>query len=117
MTISALSRFVLGHKRFVVLTWIAILVVSIGSMGWVFDSLSDNFDLPGAESTKANTEILRSYGNGAYASPHVPVVTLPEGMTVDTPGIRDQLNAVFARITVARPDACVVSCADSVSAA
>ncbi len=109
MTLANLSRFVLRHKRLVVLVWIAILVTSIGSMGWVFNSLSDNFDLPGAESTKANTEILQTYGNGAYASPHVPVVTLPEGTTVDSPGIRDELNAVFARITAARPDARVVS--------
>jgi len=109
MTIASLSRFVLRHKRLVVLAWIAILVTSIGSMGWVFASLSDNFDLPGAESTRANTEILQAYGNGAYASPHVPVVTLPPGTTVDSPGIRDDLNAVFARITEARPDARVVS--------
>lgn len=109
MSIARLSRFVLSHKLVVVVAWIVIVGISVGSMSQVFGSLSDNFDLPGAESTKANTEIMQNYGNGAYASPHVPVVTLPEGTTVDSPGVRDDLNAVFTRITDALPNARVVS--------
>ena len=113
MSIAHLSRFVLRHKLLVVVAWLAIVAIAIGSMGKVFDALSDSFDLPGTESTAANTEILQRWGNGGVASPHVPVVILPEGTTVDSPGVKEELAAVFDRIQQARPDARVVSWAST----
>ena len=42
--------------------------------------------------------ILEAYGNGGPGNPLVPVVTLPEGTTVDSPGTRDALARAFAGV-------------------
>lgn len=109
MNIGRISRFVLRHKEMVAGFWLVIVFASSALMPAVMDRLSTNFDMPGTESNDANVEILETYGNGAYAPPLVPVVTVPEGMTVESPGVREELDAVFARVTRARPEARVVS--------
>lgn len=117
MNVGQICRFVLGHKTLVAIAWLAVAVASIALMPAVIDRLSTDFDMPGTESTEANVAILETYGNGAYAQPLVPVVTLPEGTTVASPGVRAELDAVFARVTEARPEARTVSWASTGDAA
>ena len=117
MNVGSISRFVLRHKALVSLFWLAVVIASVVLMPAVIDRLSENFDMPGTESTDANIRILETYGNGAHASPLVPVVTLPAGMTVESPGVREELNDVFARIAGARPEARIVSWASTGDAA
>ncbi|HYT26649.1 MAG TPA: MMPL family transporter, partial [Actinomycetota bacterium] len=90
-----LSRFLLRHRVAVGLCWLAVLVVGIATAGTVPGRLSTDFSLPGAKSYQANQAILRVYGNGAQARPLVPVVTLPAGTTVDSPGVRQALERTF----------------------
>ena len=113
MNLGSISRFVLRHKGMVALVWLAVVVASVAALPAVFDALSQDFDNPGTESTDANIELIRTYGNGAYAAPLVPVVTLPEGTTVDSPGVRNELAAVFGRISEARPETRVASWAST----
>ncbi len=60
--------------------------------------LSFDFSLPGARSYQAGQAILRTYGNGAGSYPLVPVVTLPEGTTVTSPGVRQRLARAFGAV-------------------
>src|SRR6266571_2829933 len=90
-----LSRFLLRRRVAVGLCWLAVLVVGIATAGTVPGRLSTDFSLPGAKSYQANQAILRVYGNGAQARPLVPVVTLPAGTTVDSPGVRQALERTF----------------------
>ena len=113
MNVSQISRFVLRHKGLVAGFWLVVAIVSIVLMPVVTGRLSTDFDMPGTESTDANIEILETYGNGAYAPPLVPVVTLPEGTTVESPGVREELAAIFARVAEARPEARTVSWAST----
>src|SRR6188768_2361520 len=109
MSVAAISRYVLRHKGQVALVWLAITLAGIGLLPWAISQLTDDFTMPGTESGQANAEIIEKYGNGGYALPLVPVVTLPEGTTVDSPGIREELAAIDQRVMESRPEARVAS--------
>ena len=92
---NGLSRFVLRHRLSVGLFWLVVLAVGMVASGKVGGRLSTEFSLPGAKSYEADQAILRAYGNGGPAVPLVPVVTLPQGTTVDSPGVRSALLRAF----------------------
>src|SRR5215211_4548165 len=89
-----LTRRVLQHKRFVAIGWLLLTIVGIGAAGPASEALDQRFSVPGREGWDASQEIQRVYGNGGETLPLVPVVTLPSGTTVDSPGVRDQLTKV-----------------------
>jgi putative drug exporter of the RND superfamily len=93
-----LSRFLLGHKLAVLAAWLVVLVAGVGSAGAVSARLSQEFAFPGEEGYEANVAILRAYGNGGPGNPLVPVVTLPAGVTVDSPGVRPALGRAFGAV-------------------
>src|SRR3954451_2906468 len=113
MSVASISRYVLQHKLQVVSAWLVVFVAGVVLLPWANGQLTSQFTMPGTESSRANTEIIEKYGSGGYALPIVPVVTLPDGMTVDSPGVRNQLQAVFDRAQSARPEARVVSWAST----
>ena len=85
---ATLTRFVLAHKKLVVGFWILVTIAAFGAISSAVDALSD-------------------------VAPIVPVVTLPEGTTVDSPGVAEELDAAFARVQEALPDARVASYAST----
>jgi RND superfamily putative drug exporter len=89
-----LTRRVLQHKRFVALGWLLLTIVGIGAAGPASSALDQRFSVPGREGWDASVQIERIYGNGGETLPLVPVVTLPKGTTVDSPGVKDQLTKV-----------------------
>jgi RND superfamily putative drug exporter len=89
-----LTRRVLQHKRLVAIGWLLLTIVGIGAAGPASEALDQRFSVPGREGWDASQEIQRVYGNGGETLPLVPVVTLPNGTTVDSPGVRDQLTKV-----------------------
>ena len=107
------TSFVLGHKRPVVAFWVAVTIVSIAALGPAGSSLSKQFDLPGREGFETNEQLAEIYGNGGDTNPIVPVVQLPEGTTVDSPGVREDLAAAVARIEAALPEARTASYAST----
>ncbi|MDP8907825.1 MAG: MMPL family transporter, partial [Chloroflexota bacterium] len=113
MNIARLSRFVLAHKRIVVTFWILITVASAAAVPAAVDSLSQDFSVPGREGAETSQRIIDLYGTGGQVPPLVPVVTLPEGTTVDSPGSRDELNALFAELQTAAPTARIASYAST----
>jgi putative drug exporter of the RND superfamily len=114
MDTGAIARFVLRHKAIVALAWVAMLIAAITLMPRALGALSEDFSLPDSESTQANTRILREFGGtGAIAHPLVLVVELPDGTTVDAPGVIEDLDRVFAKVQEARPDARIASWAST----
>ena len=110
---TTLTRFVLRHKKLVVAFWLVVTVVAFAAIQPSADALSEEFNLPGREAYEANVEVAELYGNGGDVATIVPVVTLPEGTTVDSPGVVDELDAAFARVQEALPDARVASYAST----
>jgi len=90
------SRFVLGHKRLVLLFWLVCLVPAVLGTGQVGSRLSADTALPGEPGYRANQEILHRYGTGGAKEPLVPVVVLPPGTTVDSAGTT--LGQAFAAL-------------------
>ena len=93
-----LTQFLLRHKLAVVAAWLVVLVAGVAAAGVVPGRLSQEFSFPGEEGYEANVAILEAYGNGGPGNPLVPVVELPEGTTVDSPGTREALEGAFAAV-------------------
>jgi putative drug exporter of the RND superfamily len=93
-----LSGFLLRHRLAVLGAWLLVLVAGMAAAGAVSARLSQEFAFPGEEGYEANVAVLRTYGNGGPGSPLVPVVTLPDGVTVDSPGVRSALAAAFGAV-------------------
>ena len=110
---TALTKWVLGHKKLVVALWLALALAGIAAMGPADRSFEQQFNLPGEEAFVANSQIVETYGNGGDAAPPVPVVSLPEGKSVDSPGVRADLAAALQRIEAAVPGSRVASYAST----
>ena len=111
---SGLTRWVLAHKRIVVVSWVLLTVVGIAAAGPASDALSQKFSVPGKEGYETNVAIADRYGHpGGDTAPLLPVVTLPSGKTVDSPGVRADLRAIEARIKRTLPGARIASYAST----
>jgi len=110
---ATLTRWVLSHKKVVVAVWVALAVAGVAAMGPASESFQEQVTLPGKEASAANARIVASYGNGGDVAPLVPVVTLPEGRTVDSPGARADLATALAKVKTALPDARIASYAST----
>ena len=105
---TTLTRWVLSHRKLVVALWLALAVAGVAATGPADRSFEQQFSVPG-EAFAANSRIVETYGNGGDAAPLVPVVSLPEGRTVDSPGVRDALAGALRRIEAAVPGSRVAS--------
>jgi RND superfamily putative drug exporter len=99
IVVERLSRFVLRHRLAVALVWLAVLAAGVATASKVSGRLSQEFSVPSAPSYTVNRQILATYGTGGDGYPEVAVITLPPGVTVDTPGSRQALGRAFARVT------------------
>jgi RND superfamily putative drug exporter len=110
---ATLTRWVLAHKRMVVGLWLVVALGGVAAMRPAGDALSGQFNLPGTEAAIANSRVAAVYGNGGDSAPLVPVVTVPKGKTVDSPGVAGQLGAALAKVEAALPHARVASYAST----
>jgi putative drug exporter of the RND superfamily len=90
--VSSLTRWVLSHKRTVVVLWLVLTVAGVAAAGPAGDALTPGYAVPGKEGWETNEATTARYTNtGGSTAPLVPVVTLPRGKTVDTAGVRAKL--------------------------
>ena len=106
---ATLTRWVLAHKKLVAGLWLVLALAGIAAMGPADRSFNNHFDIPGKEAFAANSQIAATYGNGGDAAPLVPVVSLPDGKTVDSPNVTDELDAALSKVESALPHARVES--------
>ena len=110
---NVITRFVLDHKRLVLGLWLVVTIAALAAIQPAGNALSQQFSVPGREGFETNKELDAIYGNGGDVAPIVPVVTLPKGKTVDSPGITRQLDAALARVEAALPEARTASYAST----
>jgi RND superfamily putative drug exporter len=108
-----LTEWVLAHKRLVVGFWFLVTIAAFAAIGRAGNALSEEFNTVPGEAFETNREIAASYGSGGDVAPIVPVVTLPEGATVDSPGVTEELDDALARVEAALPDARLASYAST----
>ena len=107
---SSLTRWVLAHKRIVVAAWLVLTIAGIAASGPASDALKQKFSVPKEEGWETNVAIADRYGEtGGNSAPLIPVVALPDGKTVDSAGVREQLAQVDKRLERALPRARVAS--------
>src|ERR1700747_349131 len=115
---ASLARWVLAHKRVVVIFWVLLTLIGMASAGSATKALKQKFSVPGKEGWVTNQQIAREFhGTGGNSSPLLPVVTLAGGQTVDSPGVRAGLRAVEARLERILPGSRVASYATTGSRA
>ena len=93
-----LSRFVLAHRVWIGLFWLVVTVVGIATVSTTTNRLSTEFSVPGREGFETSAQINALYGISNESDALVPVVQLPAGTTVDSPGVLDQLRAFDQRM-------------------
>jgi RND superfamily putative drug exporter len=111
---SALTRYVLAHKKTVVIAWVLLTVAGMMAAGPASDALKSEFSVPAKEGWETNVAITERYGGtGGDAAPLLPVVTLRSGQTVDSPGVRGDLRRLDARLDRALPGSRIASFAST----
>src|SRR3954452_12365451 len=111
---SALTRYVLAHKKTVVIAWVVLTVAGVMAAGPASDALESEFSVPAKEGWETNVAITERYGGtGGDAAPLLPVVTLARGDTVDSPGVRGDLRRLDARLDRALPGSRIASFAST----
>ncbi|HEV2062610.1 MAG TPA: MMPL family transporter [Solirubrobacteraceae bacterium] len=111
---STLTRWVLAHKKIVVATWVLLTLAGMAAAGPASDALKNEFSVPDKEGWETNVQIAEKYrGTGGDSAPLLPVVTLPEGRSVDSPAVRRDLEKLDARLRERLPAARIASFAST----
>jgi RND superfamily putative drug exporter len=113
--VASLTRWVLAHKRTVVVGWLVLTIAGMAASGPASDALKQKFSVPDQEGWETNVAISEQYRGtgGANGNPLMPVVKLPAGRTVDSPGVRQELAGVDQRLREALPGARIASYAST----
>ncbi len=97
-----LTRFVLGHKALVALSWLAIAIAGVLTISGTVHRMTNSFAMPG-QAYQVDNRIARSYGNGGSQAPMLPVLTVPAGQRVTDPAVAAATGRVFAAVAKAVP--------------
>src|SRR5688572_16739850 len=101
---AGLTRWVLAHKRIVTVGWIVLTIAGIMAAGPATDALEPEFSVPDKEGWETNQIIAENYfGTGGDTAPLLPVVTLPEGESVDSEAVTADLETIEASLAEALP--------------
>jgi RND superfamily putative drug exporter len=112
----SLTRWVLAHKRIVVIFWVVLTIIGMASAGSASKALKQKFSVPGKEGWVTNEQIARDFhGTGGNNSPLLPVITLPAGQSADSPRVLAGLRTVEARLQHALPGSRIASYATTKS--
>jgi putative drug exporter of the RND superfamily len=112
--VSSLTRWVLAHKRTVVISWILLTIAGIMAAGPASRALDQKFSVPNKEGWETNEAIAAKYnGTGGDTSPLLPVVTLPAGESVESPQVKSDLAKLDDTLGKALPGSRVASYAST----
>ena len=75
MSTGSISRFVLRHKAMVAIVWLVIAVAGAAGSGPASEALSVRFDLPGSESSDADSAIVADRVDPAITLPGFTTLT------------------------------------------
>ena len=105
-----LARFVLRHRLLVALSWAALFVAGGIAAAPATDRLTFDFSLPGQPGYETEQELIGLFGS-TTADTLVPVLTVPEGSTVQQSSA--EIAQVFRTLRTELPRARVVDLAST----
>jgi putative drug exporter of the RND superfamily len=111
--VSSLTRWVLAHKKIVVISWIVLTIAGIAAAGPASSALDQEFSVPEKEGWETNLAINEQYRGTGDVAPLIPVTTLPDGQSINSPGVRADLRQVDAKLRQALPGARIASYAST----
>jgi RND superfamily putative drug exporter len=115
---ASLTRWVLAHKRAVVIFWLVVTLVGMASAGSATKALKQKFSVPGKEGWVTNQQIQHHFnGTGGNGAPLLAVVTLPAGTSVSSPAVEHGLRGVESRLRRLLPGTRLAGYASTGSAA
>jgi RND superfamily putative drug exporter len=94
-----LARFVLRHRRLVVVAWVVIFIAGIAGVSKSVDRLSTSFSLPGQPGFDTASRVLQTYGIAGDIAPYLLTINASGGQRVDTA----QAATAFAAVQKAVP--------------
>jgi putative drug exporter of the RND superfamily len=103
------ARLIIRRRRLVAVVWLLILGSGLAGIGHVTGRLNQQITLPGQPGYVTNQRIQADYGSGGNSAPLVPVITLPPGRIVTSPGVRAGLARAFAAAAARVPGGRVIS--------
>src|SRR5258708_24181417 len=77
-----MARFILRHKVSVILAWVILCALSIAFIGELGQRLDYTYSTPGEPGYEANLKITQRFGLDAEFEAMIPVLDLPQGMTM-----------------------------------
>jgi RND superfamily putative drug exporter len=107
-----MTTYILRYKWLVVLVWIVLSVVSVATAGRIGPRLDYTYTTPGEPGYEANLKVAQRFGLDAEFESTLPVLRLPEGLTMDSAEARAAAAKTFAAAYRAGPLA-VVDFADT----
>ena len=111
---ASLTRWVLAHKRTVVVSWILLTIAGIMAAGPASKALDQKFSVPNKEGWETNEAIAAKYnGTGGDTSPLLPVVTIPKDQSVDSPQVKSDLHKLDDSLAKTLPGSRVASYAST----
>jgi RND superfamily putative drug exporter len=112
--VASLTRWVLAHKRTVVISWILLTVAGIAASGPASRALDQEFSVPKKEGWETNEAIARHYqGTGGDTAPLVTVATIPSDESVKSAEVRSDLTQLDSRLGKALPGSRIASYAST----
>jgi len=90
------ADFVLRHRKWVVIFWVAMMAGGVAVSGTVSDRMTIDFKLPGEPGTKAADLIVETFGNGGHTSPALVSITVKQGSTIAED--REAVHQVFEQL-------------------
>jgi len=95
------TEFVLAHRKWVIVFWLAVLVGGGMASGPAAKRLTIEYSLPGEPGATTAQQIAETFGNGGYTAPYLISVTYPEGQTVA--GNEEVVAATFDAVAAEVP--------------
>lgn len=92
----ALARWCISHRRWVVLTWIALALATTAIASAVGRRYANNFSLPGTEAQRVTDLLSREFP--AQSGDRDTIVFHSARATIDAPAIRGVIEPLFARV-------------------
>jgi putative drug exporter of the RND superfamily len=100
--VTRIAEFVLRHRRWVLISWLVVVIAGIALTNKTNSRLVIDFSLPGQPGTETANQIDQQFHAGGKTAPFVMTLTLPAGQSVASESVA--VGHAFATVAEKVPD-------------